>query len=190
MTVRGGNPRSSARSTFVRRSIMRSRRMRSFLKADSPGPTRPFFWIGVRISLFQKQVCKGMKGSEIQVVAKKVFRTDMLHRTVSAVWKFPFSQIHTPELIEKAYRRRFSYPRTSSATTCSHTSCLQEQVRRSTWRHAFARTEIVGEGIAAKEAHQTVQLTDTILQRRARETPFVFAPAQFKSSIEYTIVTT
>jgi hypothetical protein len=42
--------------TFVRRSIILSRRILSFLNATLPGPTMPFFWIGVKISLFQKQV--------------------------------------------------------------------------------------------------------------------------------------
>jgi hypothetical protein len=44
--------------TFVRLNIIRSKRILSFLKAVSPGPLIPDFWIGVRISLFQKQVCK------------------------------------------------------------------------------------------------------------------------------------
>ena len=42
--------------TFVRRNIILSRRILSFLKATAPGPIIPFFCIGVRISLFQKQV--------------------------------------------------------------------------------------------------------------------------------------
>lgn len=40
----------------MRRSIILSSRILSFLKAVSPGPTIPHFWIGVRISLFHKHV--------------------------------------------------------------------------------------------------------------------------------------
>lgn len=46
----------SKRHTLVRRSIIRSNSTRNFLKAASPGPAKPCFWMGVRISLFQKQV--------------------------------------------------------------------------------------------------------------------------------------
>lgn len=44
--------------TFVRRSIILSNKIFSFLNAMAPGPVIAFFWIGVKISLFQKQVCE------------------------------------------------------------------------------------------------------------------------------------
>lgn len=44
--------------TLVRRSIILSNRIFSFLNAVAPGPVIAFFWIGVKISLFQKQVCE------------------------------------------------------------------------------------------------------------------------------------
>ena len=49
--VRGGKPRSSARSSFVRRNIMRSSRILSFLKAVCPGfpASMPYRAMGVRI---------------------------------------------------------------------------------------------------------------------------------------------
>lgn len=47
---------AGAERTFVRRSIILSNKIFSFLNAYSPGPCIPFFWIGVRISLFQKHV--------------------------------------------------------------------------------------------------------------------------------------
>ena len=42
--------------TFVLLNIILSSKMRNFLNAGLPGPSIPCFWIGVKISLFQKHV--------------------------------------------------------------------------------------------------------------------------------------
>ena len=56
--------------------------MRSFLKAISPGPCNPCFWIGVRISLFQKQVCSDHQ----QMWEYEEQWPYVLHGAMPAVW--------------------------------------------------------------------------------------------------------
>lgn len=107
-------------NTFVRRSIIRSRRILSFLNAIFPGPAIPCFWIGVKISLFQKQVsvdtqpwatCKRMGCENIT-----------LHWTMTTVYRRIVNDEFQKDR-SATYRHRFFYRWISNAVICNHIFC-------------------------------------------------------------------
>lgn len=68
----------------MRRSIILSNRIFNFLNAIAPGPVIAFFWMGVNISLFQKQVYRQIISTERPGQWKTPC---MFHRTMSAFCK-------------------------------------------------------------------------------------------------------